>query len=112
MDFTALMKQAQAMQEKMQELQGELDEEEVIGSAGAGLVKVTLRGRGEVVAIAIDPELLSQDQGEILQDLLMAAFNDGKTRLDALHQEKTSQAMGGALGGALNGMKLPPGFKF
>ena len=98
-----LMKQAQAMQAKMAEMQEKLAEMEVSGSAGADLVKVTLSGKGELRGISIDPTLLKPDESEILEDLIVAAHNDAKARLESRLQEETASLMGG--------IELPPGFK-
>jgi DNA-binding YbaB/EbfC family protein len=98
-----LMKQAQAMQAKMAEMQEKLTELEVSGSAGADMVKVTLNGKGELRGVKIDPSLLKPDESEILEDLIVAAHNDAKGRLEARVQEETSSLMGG--------LELPPGFK-
>lgn len=98
-----LMKQAQEMQAKMAEMQEKLAELEVSGSAGADMVTVTLNGKGELRGVKIDPSLLKPEEGEILEDLIVAAHNDAKTRLEARVQEETSSLMGG--------LELPPGLK-
>ena len=98
-----LMKQAQEMQTKMAEMQEKLETLEVSGSAGAGLVSVTLSGKGEMRGVKIDPSLLKPDETEILEDLIAAAHNDAKVKLEARVQEETSSLMGG--------LDLPPGFK-
>jgi len=98
-----LMKQAQAMQAKMAEMQEKLAEMEVSGSAGADMVKVTLNGKGELRSVSIEPSLLKPDEGEILEDLIVAAHNDAKARLESRVQEETASLMGG--------LSLPPGFK-
>lgn len=97
-----LMKQAQAMQAKMQQAQEELAQAEVQGEAGAGLVKVIMTGRHDVRSVTIDPSLLSEDK-EILEDLLAAAVNDAVRRVEANTQDK--------MGGLTAGMQMPPGFK-
>ena len=98
-----LMKQAQEMQTKMAEMQAKLETLEVTGSAGAGLVSVTLSGKGEMRQVKIDPSLVKPDEAEILEDLIAAAHNDAKSKLEARVQEETSSLMGG--------LELPPGFK-
>lgn len=98
-----MMKQAQAMQAKMAEMQEKLADMEISGSAGADMVMVTLNGKGDLRSVRIDPSLLKPAEAEILEDLIVAAHNDAKTRLEAQVQEETSSLMGG--------LELPPGFK-
>jgi nucleoid-associated protein EbfC len=101
-----LMKQAQEMQAKMKQAQEELAQLEVTGSAGGGMVEVTLTGRHEVRAIRIDDSLLKDDR-EMLEDLIAAAFNDAVRKVEETTQEKFS-GMAGGLGGMMPpGMKLP-----
>ena len=98
-----LMKQAQEMQAKMAEMQESLGQIEIEGVAGAGLVKVTLNGKGEMRRLRIDPTLANPDEVEILEDLIVAAHNDAKGRIEARVQEETQKLMGG--------IPLPPGMK-
>lgn len=105
MDFMKMMKQAKQLQEKMGTLQEEVAQIEVTGSAGAGLVSVTLNGKSEMKAIKIDPSLAKEDEVEILEDLIVAAFNDAKAKAETAMQEKTQELMGGL--GLPAGMKLP-----
>ena len=105
-DLGSLMKQAQAMQAKLQEAQLRLAETLVQGQAGNGLVKLTLAGSGELKAIAIDDSLLAPGEGELISDLIIAAHADAKARLDAAQAELMKQAAG-----PLAGMNLP-GLKF
>jgi DNA-binding YbaB/EbfC family protein len=98
-----LMKQAQAMQSKMAEMQEKLETVEVSGSAGAGMVTVTLNGKGAMRGVKIDPSLAKAEEIEILEDLISAAHNDAKSKLEAKVQEETAEMMGG--------LQLPPGFK-
>ena len=100
-DFGGLMKQAQQMQQKMQQMQEEIQTMEVIGEAGAGMVKVTMTGRHDVKRIAIDPSLGSEDL-EMLEDLIAAAVNDAVRKIEVVSQEKMKSMTGG--------MQLPPGF--
>ncbi|WP_323846786.1 YbaB/EbfC family nucleoid-associated protein [Microbulbifer magnicolonia] len=106
-----LMQQAQKMQaemqEKMQKMQQELNELRVCGEAGAGMVKVTMNGRHDVISVEIDPELLSEDK-EMLEDLLAAAVNDAVRRAEEKAQELQKQQMGNLA----SGINLPEGFKF
>ena len=100
-----LMKQAQEMQSKMEAMQRKLDETELTGSAGAGMVTITLNGKNDVKAVKIDPSLASPDEVEILEDLIVAAFSDAKAKVEAHVAEEMKQVTGG-----LNlpaGMKLP-----
>ena len=97
-----IMKQAQAMQEKMQRAQEEIAKLEVTGEAGAGMVKVTMLGNHNVRRVSID-ESLMQDDKEMLEDLIPAAINDAVRRVEATSKEK--------MAGVAGGMQLPPGFK-
>ncbi len=100
--LAGLMKQAQQMQENMQKAQQELANIEVEGESGAGLVKVTLSCRNEIRSLQIDPSLLGDDR-EMLEDLLVAAINDGLRKAEQTSQER--------MGKMTSGMGLPPGFK-
>lgn len=104
-DLMGMMKQAKAMQEKMQSLQAELAEVEAVGQSGGGVVSVTLRGTGELVALSIDPSLLKAEEKDIVEDLVVAAHAEAKRRLDATVQEKTQALTAGLQLPA--GMKLP-----
>ena len=97
-----IMKQAQAMQEKLHQAQGEIANLEVTGEAGAGLVKVLMNGKHELKRVSIDPALL-QDDKAMLEDLIAAAVNDASRRLEKMSQEKMS--------GFTAGLNLPPGLK-
>lgn len=97
-----MMKQAQQMQEKMQKLQAEVQNTEVKGESGAGLVEVIMTGRHDVRKVTVDPSLLTEDK-EILEDLLAAAVNDAVRKIEA----KSSDMMGSLTAG----MGLPAGFK-
>jgi nucleoid-associated protein EbfC len=98
-----MLKQAQEMQDRMAEMQERLAAAEVSGAAGAGLVQVTVTGKGEAKRIRIDKSLMLPDEVEVLEDLLMAAFNDAKAHLDAHVAEEMQKLTGG--------LKLPPGIK-
>jgi hypothetical protein len=95
-----LMQQAQAMQGKVQQAQEELARMEVTGESGAGLVRVTMTGKHEVRAVQIDDSVFEEDR-EMLEDLVAAAFNDAVQRVDRTTQEKMSELTGG--------LNLPPG---
>ncbi|NND48940.1 MAG: YbaB/EbfC family nucleoid-associated protein [Rhizobiales bacterium] len=101
-DFLGMMKQAKQLQEKMQAMQEGLAEIEVEGSSGGGLLSVTLSGKGEMVRVHIDPSMVKPDDAQILEDLLVAAHNDAKSKLEATLAEKMSELTGG--------LPLPPGF--
>jgi nucleoid-associated protein EbfC len=103
MDMMKLMKQAQAMQAKVQQMQAELEEAETEGQAGAGMVKVTLTGKGVLKAISIDPSLLKEDEKEIVEDLIIAAHNDAMQKNSRIMEEKMKSATAG--------MPIPPGMK-
>jgi len=97
-----IMKQAQQMQERMQKMQQELATLEVEGQSGAGLVKVVMTCNHSVKRVEIDPSLL-QDDKDMLEDLVAAAFNDAVRRVQDTSKEKIADVTGG--------MALPPGFK-
>jgi hypothetical protein len=96
-----LMKEAAGLQEKLEKLQNEIAEIEVTGSSGGGMVKITLNGKGRAVSTKIDPSLL-EDDAAIIEDLVVAALNDAKDRLDGAISERMQEVTGG--------MGLPPGF--
>ncbi|MEM7565712.1 MAG: YbaB/EbfC family nucleoid-associated protein [Pseudomonadota bacterium] len=103
MDIMNLMKKAQEMQAKVGEMQTELEGITVEGSAGAGLVTVEATAKGAIKSLKIDPSLLKPEEAEIVEDLVMAAFNDARTKAEAVAQEKMQ--------GITGGLSLPPGFK-
>jgi hypothetical protein len=98
-----MMKQAQQMQAKMAEMEAALDQIEMTGAAGGGMVQVTLTGKGEVRRIKIDKSLVDPAEVEVLEDLILAAFNDAKQRVDSHVAEEMGKLTGG--------LKLPPGMK-
>ena len=98
-----MMKQAQQMQTRMAELQARLGEMEVDGQSGGGLVRATLSGKGELRRLKIDPSLAKPDEVEVLEDLVVAAVNDARQRVDAMVAEEMSKLTGG--------LQLPPGMK-
>ena len=98
-----LMKQAQMMQERMQKMQEEVAKMEVTGESGAGMVKITITGSHNVRRVTIDPSLLQDDDQEMLEDLIAAAFNDAVRRAEEQNKAKMAEVTGG--------MQLPPGFK-
>ncbi|WP_320825045.1 YbaB/EbfC family nucleoid-associated protein [Reinekea sp.] len=97
-----MMKQAQKMQEKMQQVQAEVDNMEVAGEAGAGLVRVVMTGRHDVKSVSLDDSLM-QDDKELLEDLLAAAVNDAVRKVESASKERMASVTAG--------MGLPPGMK-
>lgn len=102
-DFGNIMKQAAGLQSKMQELQEKIAAMEVDGQAGGGMVKVTLTGKGYAKGVAIDPSLLRESEREVVEDLIAAAINDAKSRLETQSTEEMQELT--------QGLPLPPGFK-
>jgi DNA-binding YbaB/EbfC family protein len=102
-DLMGMMKQVKEMQERMQRLQEELGAIEVTGTAGAGLVSVTLTGKGDMKGVKIDPSLLKPEEAEIVEDLIVAATSDAKAKVEQRLQEKMAEVTGG--------LPLPPGMK-
>ena len=98
-----MMKQAKQLQEKMAEMQTAVEQINQTGTAGAGLVSVTLNGKGVMSAVKIDPSLLKDSEGEILEDLIVAAHNDAVRKVESTVQDRFS--------GMASGLGLPPGFK-
>ncbi len=102
-DIMGLMKQAQALQERMAEVQKDLESLEVEGAAGGGLVRVTLSAKGAMKGVTIDPSLLTSDEKEVLEDLLVAAHADARVKAERLADEKIKTVTAG--------LSLPPGMK-
>lgn len=98
-----MMKQVQAMQSRMAEMQAKLEQATVTGQSGGGLVKVTLNGKGVMTGIVIDPSLLKPEEREIVEDLVIAAHGDAKTKSEAMMAEEMKSVTGG--------LPLPPGLK-
>jgi DNA-binding YbaB/EbfC family protein len=102
-NLAGLMKQASQMQAKMAEMQARMEAVEIEGSAGGGMVHVTLSGKGEMKRVQLDPKLVDPAETEMLQDLIVAAHTDAKRKLEA----QTAEEMKGVTGG----MDLPGGLK-
>ena len=102
-DILNIMKQAKEMQAKMAEMQEGLAEVEAIGTAGAGMVTVTLSGKGDLKSVVIDPSLIKDGEGEMIEDLLIAAHGDAKAKVEAVMAEKTRELTAG--------LPIPPGMK-
>jgi len=102
-DLGGLMQQAQQMQQKMKELQDQLERQEIVGSSGAGMVTITVNGKGETRKVEIDASLFKADDKGVVEDLIVAAANDARAKVEALVQEQMRSITGG--------LPLPPGFK-
>jgi DNA-binding YbaB/EbfC family protein len=102
-NMAQMLKQAQQMQEKMAEMQARLDQVEMTGAAGGGMVQVTLTGKGEMRKIKIDKTLVDPNEIEVLEDLILAACNDAKQRVESHVADEMGKLTGG--------LKLPPGMK-
>lgn len=103
MNIGQMMRQVQDMQTKMAQMQEQLGGLEILGQSGSGMVAVTMSGKGDVKKIKIDQKLLDPAEGEMLEDLIVAACNDAKAKMDAAVAGETEKIMGG--------LKLPPGVK-
>jgi DNA-binding YbaB/EbfC family protein len=103
MDFLGMMKKAEELQKNMQQMQEQLGQATVDGSSGGGLVTVTLSGKGEMKGLKIDPSLFKEDDVEVLEDLIVTAHNEAKTKAETMMQQKMAEATAG--------LPLPPGMK-
>lgn len=101
MNIQQMLKQAQALQAKMSKTQEELKTREETGSSGGGKVKITMNGAQEVVAVAIDPGVVNQEEVDLLEDLVLTAFKDARSKVTKLIEEEMGKVTGGA--------GLPPG---
>lgn len=101
MNIQAMLKKAQALQAKMTQVQEELKAKEVIGSAGGGKVKVTMNGAQEVTAIVIDPGVVKPEEADLLEDLVLAAFRDARSKVTRMVEEE--------MGKVTEASGLPPG---
>ena len=102
-DFMGLMKQASEFKARMEALQAELEQTEVGGAAGGGLVNITITAKGEIKSLKIDPSLLKPEEKEIVEDLIVAAHGEARRKAEALLQNKMQSMTGG--------LSLPPGLK-
>jgi DNA-binding YbaB/EbfC family protein len=102
-DLMGMMQKARELQTKMEQLQQEVAQMEVTGTAGAGMVTVTMTGKSEMKAIRIDPSLIKPEESEILEDLIVAAVNDARAKAEAALQDRMRELTGG--------LNLPPGMK-
>jgi DNA-binding YbaB/EbfC family protein len=104
-DISQIMRQAQAMQAKINEAQKKLEAMEVEGTAGGGMVKLLISGKNALLSISIDPSLMKEDEREIVEDLIKAAHDDARRKLDDAQNEEM-KGLGGGLG-ILPGFKMP-----
>ena len=102
-NFASMMKQAQELQGRMTEMQAEMERARIEGQSGGGLVVLTMNGKGDLAGIRIDPSLLKPEEAEILEDLIVAAHNDAKAKVEDTMKEKMKTLTGG--------LPLPPGLK-
>ncbi|MBX9463642.1 MAG: YbaB/EbfC family nucleoid-associated protein [Neoaquamicrobium sediminum] len=102
-DLLGMMSKAKEMQAKFQAMQEEIANIEASGQAGGGLVQVTLSGKFEMRSLKIDPSLFKEDDVEVLEDLILAAHNDAKSKVEAVMQQKTQELTAG--------LPIPPGMK-
>ena len=102
-DFSDIMKKAQEMQAQMANMQADMVNIEVIGEAGAGLVKVTLDGQGGMKALALDPSLFTEEDKDVVEDLVVAAHKDARARLEAETAKRMQDMTGGLMGGGAAG---------
>jgi DNA-binding YbaB/EbfC family protein len=102
-DMFGMMKQAKELQSRMQAMQDEIAALTIDGSAGGGLVKVTVNGKSEVKSLSIDPSLVKPEEVEILEDLIVAALGDARAKAEAALADKMREMTGG--------LSLPPGMK-
>ena len=102
-NLAGMMKQAQQMQSKMQEMQAKLEGMEITGEAGAGLVKVTMNGKSDMRKISIDPKIVDPADTQMLEDLILAAARDARTKVEATMAEEMQKVTGG--------IELPAGLK-
>lgn len=102
-DLMGMMGKVREMQARMERVQAELDALEIEGQSGGGLVKVTMNGKGDLRRIRLDPSLMKPDEAEIVEDLIVAAAKDAKSKVEATMQSKMAEVTGG--------LPIPPGLK-
>ena len=103
MNIQKMLQQAQQMQQKIAHMQGKLEAEETDGSAGGGMVGVRINGKHQMLKVNIDASLMKPEEKEVLEDLLVAAYNDARGKVDANFADQ--------MGKMTSGMQLPPGCK-
>ena len=102
-NFAEMMKQAQQLQGRMADIQAEMERTMIEGRSGGGMVMVTLTGKGDMAGVKIDPSLVKPEDAEILEDLIVAAHNDAKAKVEDAMKDKMKSLTGG--------LPLPPGLK-
>ena len=102
-NFAQMMKQAQELQGRMADMQAEMERTRIEGRSGGGMVVVTLSGKGDMAGVKMDPSLLKPEDAEILEDLIVAAHNDAKAKVEEAMKEKMKTMAGG--------LPIPPGLK-
>jgi DNA-binding YbaB/EbfC family protein len=102
-NFSQMMKQAQELQGRMAEIQAEMERTRIEGRSGGGMVVVTLTGKGDMAGVKVEPSLFKSEEAEILEDLIVAAHNDAKNKVEEAMKEKMKSLTGG--------LPLPPGLK-
>jgi DNA-binding YbaB/EbfC family protein len=102
-NLSQMMRQAQEMQERLAQMQARMAETEVTGTAGGGMVQVTMTGKTEAKHVKIDPSMLNAGEAHVLEDLIVAAINDARSKVEARMGEQMAELTGG--------LPLPPGFK-
>ena len=102
-DLMGLMSKAKEMQQKMADMQAEMETLTADGTAGGGVVTVTMSGKSQLTALKIDPTVFAEHDAEILEDLIIAAHNDAKSKIEAIMAEKTQEMTAG--------LPIPPGMK-
>ncbi len=102
-NFSQMMKQAQDMQKRMEDMQNSLERSEIAGESGGGLIKVTLNGKGLMLKISIDESLHKDNEISIIEDLIIAAYNDAKSKLEEHTNEEMKKITGG--------VNMPSGLK-
>lgn len=105
-NFNQLLQQAQRMKDQLQKAQEKMQSVEFVGTSGGGMVSVTINGKGEMLRVHIDPKLMSQENVEIVSDLVVAAYNDARSKLETAMNEQMGSLFGGM------GMQSPFGSLF
>jgi nucleoid-associated protein EbfC len=100
-DIQGMLRQAQALQAKVSELQNELKTREMVGTAGGGKVKITMNGAQEVTTVSIEPDVVRPEEADLLEDLVLAALRDARAKITRMVEEEMGRVTGG--------LGLPPG---
>jgi len=105
MNIQKMMKQAQQMQQKIQDLQAKAETKEFEGTSGGGMVKATMNGKGVALKLSVDASLVDAEEKDMMEDLIIAAFNDAKSQSEHMREQEMANVTGGM--GLPSGMKLP-----